>query len=502
MTGRFAVSGLAFGFLAALDVPTAGAFHADPPHPEKEKGKRKEDRGEEQEEHFLPFAFCLLPSAKRRRRLAMSSNPFFLPRRTSPQVEAVASTQRAMPIRTLAPGWLGVWGRALLLVAALLLVVLIALVDHATGPQLSCSIFYLIPVAACAWWGGFSHGILLALAGSLAWHTVEQLENPTIGPVAALWNGVVRFGTLALVCSLVSRLHAGVLREWTLARTDPLTGAANARTFYEAAVGATEWARRMKQPLTLAYLDLDDFKKLNDRFGHAVGDESLQHLVTTVQQNLRCTDLLARLGGDEFALLLPGQGPEGAAALLTRLQTIVSREMSQRGWPVTLSVGAITFLRPGWDVHRMIQHVDALMYGAKRQGKGRVEHTVVHEQDPPRTNWRGPEKRANVRVLCQRTARVRADGQLVEGPSVVRDISVAGIGLHLGKAFPTDTVLIVEPLTVGPRTLLARVVRVDNSSDGWLHGCELATHLDAEELGYWLHPGQEVPTQMVGENKA
>jgi diguanylate cyclase (GGDEF)-like protein len=430
----------------------------------------------------------------------MSSNSVFIPRR--PYRQAAALAERAAPAHSLTPGRLGVLGRGLLVAGALALVGLIALVDHATGPQFSCSIFYLIPVAACAWWAGFSHGILLALTGSLAWHAVEHLENPVIGPIAAIWNGVVRFGTLALVCSLVSRLHAGVLREWTLARTDPLTGAANARTFYEEAVTATEWARKSVQPLTLAYLDLDDFKKLNDRFGHAAGDEALQNVVQLAQQNLRATDLLARLGGDEFALLLPGQGPEGAAALLARLQLVVAKEMSQRGWPVTLSVGAITFLKPGWDVHRMIQHVDELMYGAKRQGKGRVEHAVIHDEHPPRAGWRGQEKRATVRVLCQRDARVRAEGQVVEGPTTVRDISIGGVGLYLGKAFPTDTVLIVEPLTAGARTLLARVVRVDGANNGWLHGCELATHLDAEELGYWLNPKRDLPAQVAGDEKA
>jgi diguanylate cyclase (GGDEF)-like protein len=391
----------------------------------------------------------------------------------------------------------------LLVAGALASVGLIALVDYLTGPQFSCGIFYLIPVAACAWWGGFSPGILLALGGSLAWHVVDHVENPTIGPVAGVWNGVVRFGTLALVCSLVSRLHAGVLRERALARTDPLTGAANARTFYEAAAAEAERARRVSRPLTLAYLDLDNFKQLNDRFGHAAGDEALLHVVRTVQQNLRATDLLARLGGDEFALLLPEQGAEGALALLGRLQAILTQEMALRGWPVTLSVGAITFRRPAWDVDLMVQQVDALMYGAKRQGKGRVEHAVVLEEQAPGPVWRGSEKRATARVLCDRGARVRAEGEpeAQDEPATVRDISAGGVGLHLRKAFPADTVLIVEPLSAGAQTLLARVVRIDEQAGGWLHGCTLASRLDAEELGGWLShcPARSDPGRRLAE---
>ena len=83
------------------------------------------------------------------------------------------------------------------------------------------------------------------------------------------------FGTLFLIASLISRLHVGLLRERRLARTDSLTGAANARTFYEVAGNETGRASRTSQPLTLAYLDLDNFKKLNDTFGHAAGDQAL-----------------------------------------------------------------------------------------------------------------------------------------------------------------------------------------------------------------------------------
>src|SRR3977135_1617934 len=123
----------------------------------------------------------------------------------------------------------------LLVVGGLVLVAFIALFDFATGPYLSFGIFYLIPVAMCAWWSGFAPGIIIALGGALAWHAVDTIENPMIPAIAGIWNGIVRFGTLVLTSSLVSRLHTAVLREHLLARTDPLTGAANGRIFYEAA---------------------------------------------------------------------------------------------------------------------------------------------------------------------------------------------------------------------------------------------------------------------------
>jgi diguanylate cyclase (GGDEF)-like protein len=374
-----------------------------------------------------------------------------------------------------------------LLMGGLLLVGLVGLFDYLTGPHLSFSLFYLIPVVACAWWGGYPHGIFVALAGAVVWHCVDLLEDPSLPAAAGVWNGVVRFGTLVLASSVVARLHAGVLRERRLARTDPLTGAANARTFYEAVAAEAERACRASQPLTLAYLDLDDFKQLNDRLGHAAGDKALLHVVQTIHLHLGGTGLLARLGGDEFALLLPGLGAKGAEEFLARLQELLADAMASCGWPVSMSVGAITFLRPLFDVDQMIQRVDVLMYGAKRKGKGRVEHAVVRDGSLPAEPFAGVERRATARVVCDRAARIRCGGQETdEELATLRDISVSGVGLSTERAFPPGTILVIEPLSPGARTLLARVVRVISEGAGWVHGCVVSPSLTEEELRHWL----------------
>ncbi len=423
----------------------------------------------------------------------MTSEAPAISKRSSPTRSSRARTAFRMSITKEAPYRGGLRG-ALLVIGGLIAVCLIALLDYGTGPHLSCSIFYLIPVAACAWWGGFSHGILLALAGSVAWHLIDILENPTIPPAAGVWNGVVRFCTLTLVSSLVSRLHTGVHRERRLARTDPLTGAANARTFYEVTENEADRARKASAPLTLAYLDVDDFKQLNDRLGHAAGDAALRHVVETIHHDLAGSGLLARLGGDEFALLLPDLEPGEALALLLRLQEQLSHEMARCGWPVTLSVGAITFLRPGTDVDLMIRRIDALMYKAKRKCKGRVEHAIEREDQQPRPGERRrAQRRATARVICGRTARVRGEDQepTLEVPATVSDISAGGVGLSLEVPFLLDTVLVVEPLVPGARPLLARVVRVVPEGVRWLHGCALSHRLNAEELRGWLGSSQQ-----------
>lgn len=373
--------------------------------------------------------------------------------------------------------------------ASCLLIVLLALLDHLTGPYLDFGIFYLLPVMICAWWYNFPAALLIALAGTLAWNLLEINQQPGMSAVCSLWNGITRFGTLTLVASLVARLHSGIIRERRLARTDALTGAANGRTFYERTEAEAKRACRGGRPLTLVYIDLDNFKQLNDRLGHVAGDEALVHVVCVIHANLRQSDLLARLGGDEFALLLPETGPEAAIAQLTRLHGVLMQEMVRKNWPLSLSIGAVTFPRPDRSVDRMIQQVDALMYVAKKKGKGRIEHQVVEAialADPYARELK-TDRRVTARVLCNSSARIRCEmeGEDREKFAVVRDISAGGVGLHLEERLPKDTVVVVESLSAGANTLLARVVHSQKHDGRWLHGCVLSVRLSPEEISAW-----------------
>ncbi len=376
------------------------------------------------------------------------------------------------------------------LLGSCVLVIAIAQVDRLTGPSLNYGILYLLPVIICAWWCNFPAALLLALAGTVAWHVVETNQQPGYPLLSSLWNGITRFGVLTLVASLVARLHAGILRERRLARTDSLTGAANGRTFYEHTEREAKRSCRTARPLTLAYLDLDNFKQLNDRQGHTVGDEALVRVVALIHANLRESDLLARLGGDEFALLLPDTDAAGALALLSRVQESLAQEMSRRKWALSLSVGAVTFFQPDRGVDRMIQQVDALMYTAKLKGKGRIEHLIVHSDNRGEAQSKGPksDRRATARLLCNSSARIRCEteGEPVEKFAVVCDISPGGVGLHLEEPLPIGTVVVVEPLSAGPKTLLARIVRMKQDNGRWLHGCVLSVRLSKEEMTAWL----------------
>jgi diguanylate cyclase (GGDEF)-like protein len=390
--------------------------------------------------------------------------------------------------RVFVDGWRGL----LLALGGFSLVAVIGFLDYLTGPELSFAIFYLVPIALGAWWGGFAQGILLSMACALSWQLVEVAEGSTTIPVIHLWNGTARFGIFVITSSLLSRLRVSLFLEKKLARSDPLTGAANGRTFYESVSQTVERLLRTEQPLTLAYLDLDNFKWLNDKLGHSAGDEALCDLVRTVHQDIRATDQLARLGGDEFALLIPECNEIDARAILERIQDSFRLEMAKKQWPVTLSVGAITFPEPVRDVDAMVRRVDELMYRAKKAGKNRIVHHVMRdsELEVDLAEGKGVERRATARILCDRPARVRSKTQ-AEGFDEfarVRDISASGLCLRLERQLAEQTLLAIEPLhECGAKTLLIRVIwTVKDNDGGWLHECVLPNCLNAEELQLWV----------------
>ena len=157
--------------------------------------------------------------------------------------------------------------------------------------------------------------------------------------------------------------------------SDYLTGAANTRLLYELTQMEIDRFERYGHPFTLAYLDLDDFKRLNDKFGHAVGDLVLRKLVNAARRNLRKADIVARLGGDEFALLLPETNQESALVVLSRIQRNLLEEMMRGSWPITFSIGVITCSSSPQSADELVKMADELMYSVKREGKNGIKYS-------------------------------------------------------------------------------------------------------------------------------
>jgi diguanylate cyclase (GGDEF)-like protein len=263
------------------------------------------------------------------------------------------------------------------LVCALLLALDVA-GDIVTGAEISWSIFYILPVAIAAWHLGWRPALLVVAAAAVGWLLADRLSGQTYTvPAVQYWNMLVRAGFFFIVAYTLTMLKAALLHERELARTDWLTGLPNSRSFLESAGHEVARSRRALSPLTVAYIDLDGFKAVNDTLGHAAGDDLLRRVAAALRSDVRNMDLVARLGGDEFAVLLPDAGRAEADRALTRLHTLLQAAAASGGSPVRVSVGAITFPPPPPDVDEMLRRADAAMYRAKHEGGGRI-----HFADP------------------------------------------------------------------------------------------------------------------------
>ena len=178
-----------------------------------------------------------------------------------------------------------------------------------------------------------------------------------------------------IIVSLVAYVRRARDRERAMARTDSLTGVANGRAFQERASLALAQMHRSGRPLTLAYVDLDRFKEVNDSYGHSAGDEVLVAVAGAMGSRLRQTDLVARLGGDEFALLLPDTDRDEAAHVLTDVTAAVRLAVGGR-WNVGQTIGAVTFAEPPASVDAMVRLADDLMFQGKRTAAGSVGQAV------------------------------------------------------------------------------------------------------------------------------
>lgn len=172
-----------------------------------------------------------------------------------------------------------------------------------------------------------------------------------------------------------SRLRDANERLERLARTDPLTGCANRRHFFELGARELERARRHSRPLSVAAIDLDHFKSVNDRYGHATGDRTLEAVVAAVEQELREGDVLGRIGGEEFAVLLPETDAAGAVDMAERLRRRIAatRVASERGpVRVTASFGVADNSQDPLDFDKLVVRADTALYRAKETGRDRV----------------------------------------------------------------------------------------------------------------------------------
>jgi diguanylate cyclase (GGDEF)-like protein len=262
-------------------------------------------------------------------------------------------------------------------VVGIILIGFLGLLDYLTGDEFTFSLFYLAPILLITWIANLKVGQLLSLLSALTLIGVQVAVGLEYShPIFYFLNTVVRIAVYFILTGLVDKLKETQKKEQLAARTDFVTGVANRRYFMELLETEIERIRRYPHPITVVYMDMDNFKQVNDLFGHKMGDEVLRYIASELKSRLRKTDIIARLGGDEFALLLPAARLQEAEIVISKVRANLAEEMQQRNWPVTFSMGAVVCLAPLHSAEQIIDMADKLMYEVKNSTKNDVRFTT------------------------------------------------------------------------------------------------------------------------------
>jgi len=267
--------------------------------------------------------------------------------------------------------------KRLLFILSFSITLLVGVVRYLTGTEWALSLLYLFPILFVTWFIGRWAGIVISIISALSWLVADLLMIHSFSnPLIPFLNEIFRLIVFLIFTIVLSKFKKAFLNHKELARIDPLTGIANRRTFFELADREINRMQRYNRSFSVAYIDLDNFKPVNDSFGHDEGDILLSIVAKTITNNIRAIDVVARLGGDEFVILLSEIGDTSAYSVVRKLQKELLNIMKKNGWPVTFSIGLVTFNIPPNSVNEILKETDALMYAAKQGGKNMIMHNI------------------------------------------------------------------------------------------------------------------------------
>lgn len=253
-----------------------------------------------------------------------------------------------------------------IVVVAFATIGLLAYAQARLPADLPIALVYVVPVVGVASAGGVRSGLLAAALAAVVRLTLELQAGPS--SVVMPWIGfAIALTVYSLAAWSAASLVARAATERELALTDPLTGLGNRRFFQEIAQIELSRSRRYQRPLSLAYVDVDRFKQVNDTQGHDAGDALLQLIARETLAALRTSDVVARVGGDEFAMLLPETPPEGAEIALDKLRERLVAASRTSGCDVGFSIGVVGCAGGESSFDELLKAADAVMYAAKRE---------------------------------------------------------------------------------------------------------------------------------------
>ena len=272
--------------------------------------------------------------------------------------------------------WFG-WRRWAVWSVCICSVILLGALRTATDAELAFASFVLFPVLVIAWIGGQWNGLFMAFLGAVMWCMTDIVTERQFSSFWLPWaNAATRFVTYALVAVLAAKVRLQLESENKHATSDALTGLKNRRAFLMAGEAEVERSKRYHHSLAVVFLDLDNFKQLNDTRGHDAGDAALQATAKALLGALRSSDRIARLGGDEFAILLREVGYDEAVEAGSKIFIAINIAL-RKFPPVTGSIGVAWFGKIDREFHEMLKTADELMYEVKADGKSNVRSRRV-----------------------------------------------------------------------------------------------------------------------------
>ena len=267
--------------------------------------------------------------------------------------------------------------RFIVAVAGLAAVCAIWLADRVAPDVFLFGFVYILPVCAVAWWGAPRAAIACAALAAVGLVTNDLTVRPGAPAIAVAWNEFTRIVTMFAIALLIIYVRASSERVRTqsaetfrMAVTDQLTGLYNRRYLDDQLARVHANAVRIQRPYSLLMMDVDEFKLINDTYGHAEGDAALVAFAEDLRSVMRAGDIAVRIGGDEFVVVLPEARASDAESLAKRVQRALSRRTKSQEIR-SVSSGIVEwheFVEPD----DLLAEADQLVYQSKRVGGGTI----------------------------------------------------------------------------------------------------------------------------------
>lgn len=243
-----------------------------------------------------------------------------------------------------------------------------------TGRYISLDLLYCLPIIQTARFSAIHASrsydtqtpIIIGILLAFVWSSIEAAVIWPDFPMAVF---ILNTFTRSVVFTVIGRVLIKLWREKEYSRKDTLTELANRLELLERLRVEQSRSERTRRPYSLLFIDIDQFKAMNDIHGHQVGDEALRVLAKILMKCSRKVDVAARLGGDEFVLLLPDTNKQSCEMMVKRIEETTKQAFEVRSWPISVSIGRTTNIGNSQDAENVIGLADKNMYAVKRETK-------------------------------------------------------------------------------------------------------------------------------------